>query len=213
MEIERKSPQAQPGDGPSLDLVLLGFEAFLTESTMGIIEACPEGETRMLAESTSATLNGQLKKVHVFIRESHERLSGPQKAEFQTFLKVQEGVAMAQQGVDTCRAMFKKGGFGKKFLKWILKWFQEIKKLLNVILDMLCDIFGWTLPAWVNAIFLLLDELKNFLAALLGESIGLEVKALEREFSASEVNYLREMTQLTHLQNAARAGRKKEEES
>lgn len=202
MEKEKNAPNAN--EGPTLEAVLSSFEAYVTEMTQSIIQASPEGETKILAESTSVSLSNQLGKVHGYIRECHNRLSLPQKLDFQEFLRVQDGVALAQQGIETCRKMFKKGGFGKRLLKWLVKFFQEIKKILKAILKLIFSIFGWTLPSWIDTLFLILDELVNLLNSIFGESLGIDVRSFERELSGMEVDYLTELAALERLQQAQR---------
>lgn len=211
MENERIA--LNPNDGPTLEAVLNSFEAYVTELTSGIVQSTAEGEARTLAESTAITLTRQLEKVHGFLRESHEKLGTTQKVDFQQFLRVQDGVALAQKGVDTCKVMFKKGGLGKKFVKWLVKWFQEIKKIIKAILKFLCSLFGWSLPIWFDDLTLLLDELVNLLASIFGESLGLDVRMLDKELSSMEIAYLGELRALELLQQAQRRSFSHDEEA
>lgn len=210
MEKEKNAPNAN--EGPTLEAVLSSFEAYVTEMTQSIIQASPEGETKILAESTSVSLSNQLGKVHGYIRECHDRLSLPQKLDFQEFLRVQDGVALAQQGIETCKKMFKKGAFGKKLLKWLDKWFKQIKKIIQGIVDLLCLIFGWTSPTWLPDLLELLDEILILLLSIFGESLGLDARSLEKELSAMEVEYLNEMAALQRLKQARRPGFATEDE-
>lgn len=202
MEKEKNAPNSP--QEPTLEGVVTSFEDYLDEVTQAICQASPDGEARILAENTSSTLLSQMKKVHGYILESHEKLSSTQKDTFQTFLRVQDGLVMAQQGIETAKKVFKAGGFGKRFLKWLSKWFEEIKKIIQAIVDFICQIFGWTSPPWLPDLLVLLDEIINLLLSIFGESLGLDARALEKELSAMEVDYLNELAALQRLKQARR---------
>ncbi|MFN0033845.1 MAG: hypothetical protein ACKVUS_02185 [Saprospiraceae bacterium] len=202
MEKEKIAPN--PNEAPTLDAVLSGFENYLTEVTQSIIQASPEGEDKILVESTSATLLSQMKKVNDYIRDSHGQLSTIQKEEFQTFLRIQDGVNMAQQGIETCKKMFKKGGFGKKLLGWLAKWFEEIKKIIREIIKFLCFLFGWAYPTWLDPLLVLLNEILSLIVKMFGETLGIEPRSFGRELSEMEVDYLNELAALERLQQAQR---------
>lgn len=202
MEKEKNAPNSP--QEPSLEVVVTSFEDYLDEVTQAICQASPDGEARILAENTSSTLLSQMKKVHGYILESHEKLSSTQKETFQTFLRVQDGLAMAQQGIETAKKVFKAGGFGKKFLKWLAKWFEEIKKIIREIIKFLCSIFGWNYPTWLDPLLVLLNEIFKLIISMFGESLGLEARSLEKELSCMEVEYLNELAALERLQQAQR---------
>jgi len=190
-----KSPKREsPGisSTPTLEELLASIESFLEEVVNGVISASPAGETLTLATATGATLQGQLGKLHGYVRDNYKKLSPPQAREFQTFLNTQDGHGIARRGVDVTRLGFKSAGFGGKFLKWLVKWFQEIKKVIEELLSLLGDMLGFTVPAWVHKLLLILDQIFNALVELLADVFGLDVGRFSSEISKSEQNYLME---------------------
>ena len=211
--MEKEKSAANSPQEPTLEAVLKSFDAYVEEVTRSIIQASPEGEAKILAESTSASLLSQMKKVNVFVLETHDKLSPFQKQEFQTFLQVQDGLALAQQGVETCKKMFKKGGFGKRLLKWLSQWLGEINNIVEAIIQFLCDIFNWNYPTWLDSLLVLIDEILNLLLSIFGDSLGLDARSLEKDLSLMEVNRLGELKGLRELKQAGRSRSSSDDES
>ena len=111
---------------------------------------------------------------------------------------------VARRGTETVKAVFKKGGFGKKFLQWILKWFKEIKKFLKELMQIVCDLFGWSFPAWIDKLLQILDEIYDMFVSLIADVIGIDVRTFAREASCMEVDYLNELAAFERLRQAQR---------
>lgn len=189
---------------PTLDQVLGTFENFMQTIIQGVIDASPEDETKLLAEATAETLQLQLQKVHGFVRENHARLSPIQQEEMRKFLQTQDGHNMARRGAETARAIFKKGGFGKKFLQWIIKWFKELKKFIKELVQIIFDLFGWSFPTWIDKLLQILDQSFDMFVSLLADVLGIDLKSFAREASWMEVDYLNELAAFEKLRQAQR---------
>lgn len=189
---------------PSLEAVLQSFEDYVSEVGQNVIQAMPNDENRLIAETTANAVEGQLRKVHLFILENYEILSPLQQVEVQKFLRVQDGLSIAEQGTATVKAVFEGGGGGKgkKFLIWLVKWFGEIKKIIFEIIEWIFDIFGWTLPKWLEKLKLILDQIFNLLITLLADVFGIEMLTFEKEVSAIEVSYLNELAAFERLRQS-----------
>jgi len=200
------SPKSQNFDQEiTLDALLNSFETFLSEVSQGIVGASPGDENRTLAETMAATLNDQLKKVHLFIRENHEKISPVQQEEMRKFLRTQDGHNMAQRGTETAKSILTRGNFGKKFLQWLIRWFQEIKKVIKELLQILCDILGWSFPSWLDKLLQILDEVWNAFVAFLADVVGIDGRSFAREASDMEVDYLNELAAFERLRHAQRS--------
>lgn len=189
----------------TLDMVLSSFETFLQDVGQGIVNAAPDDENKTLAETMTVTLNDQLKKVHAYIRENHEKISPLQQEELRKFLRTQDGHNMAIRGTETAKTILTRGNFGKKFLQWLIRWFQEIKKVIKELLQILCDILGLNFPSWLDKLLQILNEIWNAFVAFLADVVGIDGRSFAREASGMEVDYLNELAAFERLRQAQRS--------
>ncbi len=189
---------------PSLEAVLQSFEDYVSEVGQRVVQAMPNDENKIIAETTANALEGQLRKVHLFILENYEILSPLQQVEVQKFLRVQDGLSIAEQGIVTVKAVFEGGGGGKgkKFLIWLIKWFGEIKKIIYEILKLIFGIFNWDIPRWVDKWIDILDQIVNLLITLWADVFGIEMHKFGREAAAMEIDYLDEWAAFERLRQS-----------
>ena len=190
-----------PNGGSDVDL-LAGFITNLDDYahvlTSTALEASADEETRALIGATAESWSSQLVRVTGFAREHYERLNVAQRSEVDEFLRIQDGVAMVQRGAETTRSAAKSGWF-KKFLKWMLKWFREIKKVLREIIALVLDALGISFPKWLKTIFLLIDELHVAIGELLSDVFGLDSARFAAEAAKDEVAYLSQLEAVERL--------------
>lgn len=210
----RRPEPSKPGisNTPSLNDVLGSIENFLDEVITGVLSASPAGETVVLATATGDSLRSQLRKLHGYVRDNHKKLSSAQVQEFQVFLDTQDGHGLAQRGADVARVGFKSGGFGSKFLKWLVKWFQEIKKIIEELLNLVADALGFTLPDWIHKLLLILDQVFNALISLLADVFGIDLGRFSSEVSRMEQDYLMERAAFERLRQERARGRARDDE-
>lgn len=204
--MENKQSFQNFNPAPSLEAVLQSFEDYVSEVGQNVIQAMPDDENKIIAETTANALGSQLRKVHLFILENYEVLSPIQQEEVHKFLRVQDGLNIAEQGIATVKAVFEGGGGGKgkKFLIWLIKWFGEIKKIIYEILKLIFEIFNWDIPWWVDKLIDILDQIFNLLITLLADVFGIETHKFGREAAAMEIDYLDEWAAFERLQQSRR---------
>jgi hypothetical protein len=175
-----------------LNETLIAFEKFVSEISIGALSCSQDIETKRMISTNSDSLQSQFKKITEYTRLHYSKLNVAQKEEIDIFLKVQDGIHIGNSGAETAKIAFASGWF-KKFLKWALKWFKEIKKVLREIIALILDALGIRFPKWLETIFLLLDELHDAILELLSDVFGLDSSKFAAEASRSEVNYLKEL--------------------
>lgn len=193
-----KAPGKPPNTGSLLDGFMAGVEEYARTLSAGAIEAATDDETRALLETTTAGWVGQLDRLIQFTRDHHGRMNVAQRAEVEDFLRVQDGMTLVQRGMETTRSAFR-GGWFKRFLKWMIRWFKEIKKVLKEIVALILDALGIDFPKWLETIFLLLDELHDAIAELLADVFGLDSSRFAAEAARAEVAYLSQLEALERL--------------
>lgn len=197
------SESSRPQKEDLLESFLLSFENFVGQISAEAARAAGKGEHLVLIQSTGESLREQTSKLTAFVREEADRVSGAQRAELDKFLRVQNGVALANRGIAGTKQLLAKGTLGR-LIEWIASHLKELKKILKEILALL---FGNQLADWVDVILLIIDEIAGVLLSLLSDVFGIDFGRAARQLSDLEVNYLRELAALESLR-AARLGRK-----
>ena len=128
-KVTQNTEAVSPDD--LLGATLSAFEAFLSEMSTGALGATEDAETRHILTTSTTSVQSQFAKVTNFAREHHSKLNVAQREEVDVFLRVQDGIQMANSGAETARAAFKTGWF-KKFLQWAIHGFKEIKKTIPI---------------------------------------------------------------------------------
>lgn len=210
-----KSPQPQPpreaepartGDGDMLESFLLSVENFVGQISASAAQAAPQGEHQILIGSAGESLVGQTGKLTAFVRETATRLSGPQRVEFNRFLGVQDGEAIAKRAVAVAQQQMREGVVGK-LVHWLSQHLKELKKIFMEVLHFIFDLLHIPMPGWLDRLLQIMDEFLDLLLSLLGDVFGIDFGRTARELSEQEVNFLRETAALESLK-AARAGRR-----
>jgi hypothetical protein len=200
---------AEPGrtdDSNLLEPFLAGVENFVGQISALAAEAAPQGEHQVLIRSTGESLTGQTGKLSAFVRETAARLSAPQRAELNRFLRVQDGEALARRGVEVAGQQLRDGVVGK-LIHWISQHLKELKKVLMEILHLIFDLLHIPFPDWLDRILQIMDQLLDLVLSLLADVFGIDFGRAARELSEQEVNFLRELAALESLK-AARGGRR-----
>lgn len=202
----REAEPGRPVDGDLLESFLLGVENFVRQISASAAEAAPQGEHQVLMRSAGESLVGQTGKLSAFVRESATRLSAPQRVEFNRFLSVQDGEAIAGRAVAVAQQQMRDGVVGK-LIQWISQHFKELKKIFMEIVHFLFDLLHLPWPSWLDRLLQILDQFLDLLLSLLADVFGIDFGRAARELSEQEVNFLRETTALEALK-ATRAGRR-----
>ena len=183
-----------------LHQTLRSFEGFLQTITAGALSCTKDAETLHLLQADGSALSSQFQKLTAFTEQHFVNLNVAQKEELDTFLRVQDGIQIGNAGGQTAQRAFAAGWF-KKFLKWALHWFKEIKKILREIIAMILNALGLRFPPWLETIFLLLDQFYDAFVALLADVFGLDVAKFSADASRLEVQFANELYAVDRLRN------------
>lgn len=199
---------ATPGEGDALGVFFTAATSFVANVTKDMVTACgadPDGD---LITANGSLVQNQLQKI--FDKASSGYLGANQgiRAQVTEYLSVADGTALATIGERTARATLAKGVFGGGFISWISKHLTEIKKIIREILGMIFP----KLKDWLEPILILIDELWNMMAELLGGVFGLSRRELARDMSAGEVNSLNEIAATQRLRMASREMERSDDE-
>lgn len=199
---------AKEPSGDLLDQFLHGVESFLARVGDLAAEAAPKGgEHHALIVATAESLSGQARKVSAFTLESASRLSRPQRAELDQFLRVQDGPAFAERAVQVAQRIVA-GGTAGRVIQWIGQHLTELKKVLEEILRFVFDLLDAPYPEWLSKLLLVLDQFLGLLLSLLGDVFGIDFGRTARAMADAEVNYLNQAAAFEAVRVAARAGRR-----
>jgi hypothetical protein len=198
---------ARPQETDPLESFLRAVDTFVSQIGAEAAKAAPEGLQRVMIASTAESLAAQTARLTSYTRQTAAPLSAAQRVDLNRFLQVQDGEAQLDRVLTVAKQFFSFGFNGTTFLHWLNKHFEEIKKIIRAIIHLLAEIFHFNIPAWLDDLLLIIDELFNLLMSLLSEVYGLDFKTVARELSEQEVSFLRELAALESLQ-AASAGRR-----
>ena len=204
--IDRKPTRAGPGSEDLLGSFLGAFENFVSQVGAEAVTAAGKGEQRILIKSTTESLVGQTVKLTAFVRETAERLSPVQRGELDRFLRVQDGVAIANRGVEVSRQVLRSGILGN-VIHWIAQHLKELKKILSEILHFLFDLLHISYPDWLDKLLQILDQFLDLILSLLGDVFGIDLGRTARQLSEQEVGFLHEWAAFEAIR-VVRAGRR-----
>ncbi len=211
MEKPQTGPDKERITSNPLSSYLGQMEKFVSEVSASAVQGLPrDSEHYVLLTATSESLLSQLKKVTAYAIDSASKLSDSQQLELAVLMQIQDGESIANRGITVAQGATKRG-FGAGLVKWLNKFFIELKKILRMILEFILGLFGLELPKWYDKLELLLDEIFRLLLALLGESKGLDDKSLSLAMHEEELYYLREITFVESL-TAARTKKSAQQE-
>jgi hypothetical protein len=199
------------GGTDALSSFLASADKFVETISAQAVAAAGKGEERLLIQATGESVVAQMRKLTDYVRESAEGIGSVQRRELDQFLRVQDGDAIVSRALEVSKQVLSgsAGPVTMSFFSWLNENIQTIKK---IILKILTLIFG-TLPDWVDAIIVIIDEIFNLLKSLLGEQVGLRRSDVANEASREEVNFLREMTALAEWQAVRKSRRTVDDEN
>jgi len=199
MAKSNKSKAGATADrGDPLSSFLASADRFVETINAQAVAACGKGEDLLLIQSTGESVVAQMRKLTDFVREAAAGIAPDRRRELHQFLRVQDGEAMVSRALHVSGQVLsgRAGNVTRGFFSWLNEHIQMIKKIIIAILTL---IFGH-LPAWVDAIMVIIDEIFNLLKSLLGGKLGLRMSDVADDASREEVNFLREMKALAELQ-------------
>ncbi|HEX4955520.1 MAG TPA: hypothetical protein VF017_19175 [Thermoanaerobaculia bacterium] len=220
--MSQKEPNDQaPEPGKrSDDLGLLreftgGISRYTESFRQQALEAARRAEdeqTMAMVDSSTQALQVQMERLVTFTLTRAARLAPAQQQELNELVRHQAGVELLRSTTATMeRGM--KAGWISKFLRWLAKHFQEVKKILRAILEWIFGLFGAALPRWIDALLNLADELKNAILGLIEELLGGDSDRLARQLSAQEVQWFDELAAVARLGRAYTSGGSSEAEA
>jgi len=207
---KRTYTPADRGNGDALSSFLASVDKFVETISAQALAAAGAGEQGLTIRSTGESLVAQTRKLTDYVREAATAISPAQRRELDQFLRVQDGDALVERAL-TASAQVLSGDAGPVTFGFF-SWLDEIIFTLKKIVGEIVSLFG-PLPAWLEIIFLIIDELFNLLKTLLGGVLGLRMSEVADEGSRAEVNFLRERAALAALQAARKSGRVADEET
>ncbi len=102
-------------------------------------------------------------------------------------MQVQAVTVMAQTGRATFRTIAANGRFGDGIFGWIESHLEEIKKIIEMVADLL------NLPRWITANLQVIDQIIKLLLSLFGGILGRSQARISEELSAMEVQFWNEI--------------------
>ncbi len=183
-------------DGP-LEEFLAAAESFVKNISAAMVRSAGDNEDALLLDGTGQVVVAQFGRLTEEVRTSYRGANVAARREADRFLAVQQGVMLAQVGEQTARTALERG-VGRNFFAWISQYLEEIKKLIEFILDL---IFGFV-PGWVSDLILLIDELWDMISSLLGGIFGFNAREIADEISARAVNTRNELAAQARLKTA-----------
>ncbi len=200
--------EAKEAGGDLLGQFLQSVEGFVGRVGELAAGAAPkDGEHHALIVATAENLSGQARKVSAFTLESATRLSRPQRAELDQFLRVQDGPAFAERAVRVAQRVVAGGTVGR-IIEWIGQHLTELKKILEEILRFIFDMLNIAYPEWLSKLLLILDQFLGLLLSLLGDVFGIDFGRTARAMADAEVNYLNQAEAFERVRAAARGSRR-----
>lgn len=199
MTQERRSDEQPPQGDDLLEGFLNSIDNYVQEVSSLAVDAAGDGELRSLIEATGASVLSQTRNVTTFARGAARGMSTAERREMDEFLSVQDGEAIARNGVETAKRVMARG-----FVKNLLKYLKKILELLKKLLRGLFEALNIKFPKWLDVILDVIDEMADLLLEILGEVFGIDFRTTAQELSEMSVQFLNEQAALARL-NLAQA--------
>jgi hypothetical protein len=177
-------------DGP-LESFLAAAESFVSKGFTAVAAAAGESEDRALLDTTAATLIQQFRALTGRTRSAYARLAAAGRGPVDEFLQLQQGTLLAVSAEKTALATLA-SAVGGGFFSWMFGHLKEIKKIIRMILELIFK----PLPAWVDQVILIIDQLAELLLSLFGGALGLNRSKIAGELSRDEQNFWDELAAL-----------------
>lgn len=173
------------------------FEQLPADITTALINVSSNADEKNILTSLSPVLNNQFKEISLKVAELSTKADKQSLEEVDEVLKVSSALPLlnsAKLALPSIGSLIGKLGI------------DEIVKAIKKIIRKIFEILKKELPAWLDAVFLVIDEIINML-------FGSDSQKARTLFSETEQNFLKELTQLAKLENATyRASRLREDE-
>lgn len=168
----------------SLQRFLESFEQLPVQMATAMLEQITDEDERQVAESLSSTLSAQVRELCTFVRENAVMLSAQGKVEVSRIMRISAGSSLVRSGQTLASNLT-----APSHRIGLSGIFELIKKIIKALLD----IFGISLPRWLDKLLDLIDEIVNQLLSIGSPQLG-------HTLSLKHQDYLGEMVQLERLQ-------------
>ena len=162
---------------------------FIDTSMNEIINAVGKSEDTELIKSHANALQAQFDKLTVFTKKSYEETDIISKNNVDDFMEFQAVTNLADNAKKTIIKNAQKGIFGDGFFSWLESNFEEIKKIVLMILDILFP----KLSAWASKLFQIIDQILKLILGLFAGNLGKNRSKVMEELSSMEVDFWNEL--------------------
>ncbi len=172
-----------------------GFETLIKQITDALLKhADGDDETAVIKEG-AAPIPAQISEMKTYVLTRAATATNSELAEVNQALRMSNAKGLFKSGKGLL------GNIGSLLGKLgIQRIVQEIKKIVRLIFKT----FGWAMPAWLDLILLIINQLLNLI-------FGTKSPKHAAVLSDAEVNYLREVEAAVDVMNAEARGRESEE--
>lgn len=165
-------------------------KSFIETSMNEIIKASGKHEDVSLIVSHSESLQTQFNKLTGFINKSYGEVDIITKKDIDNFMELQAVTSLAENAEKTVTKNAQKGIFGDGFFSWLESNLEEIKKIIEMILELIFP----NLPPWVGKILQILDQILKLILGLFGGILGRNRSKIMEELSSMEVAFWNELS-------------------
>lgn len=171
-----------------------GLDNFLNEATkfvegvlQDIVRAVGDHDDAPLIVSHGVALQAQFANVATHVRETVTAGSADARRQVDDLMRVQAVTLMAQTGRAAFRTTAASGRFGDGIFAWIESHFEEIKKIIEMIAELL------KVGDWFKGLLQVIDQILKLILGLLGRILGRSQARISEELSAMEVQFWNEI--------------------
>ena len=201
---DAKTPDA---GGDAFSEFLKEAETFVASMLDDIAKAVGADDDAPLIASHGGALREQMAKLVQATRDRYAGGNAEGRRMVDDFMKAQAVTTLARNARTTFRASVAKGLFGDGIFAWLESNMQEIKKIIEMILQL----FG-SLPDWYTKLEEIIDQILKMILGLFGGVLGRSRARIMEELSGLEVQFWNEMaSHRRYLQAAAGAGAERED--
>src|SRR5437762_14363196 len=132
-----QQPKSKQGD--LLSSFLGSVDGFMEKLSAQAAAAAPEGNERIIIQSTGDAIISQTKKLTNYIRQIVAPLTPVQRRELDAFMRIQDGDAMANRAIEISAKVLASPGNGltMNFLSWLQENVHTLKKIILATLALL----------------------------------------------------------------------------
>lgn len=198
------------GDRPSnsLDSFLAAANCLVANTFAALARSGENSNEGTLLEANVDSLVAQFQRMTEKVQQAYSEAGGRVRVEADEFLELQQGQMIAVNTERTAAAVLAKG-VSEAFLIWLARNLQEIKKIMRMVLRILCN---GVPPAWYDDIALLIDELAHIVLSLFASITGLNASRVAAELSLGEQNFWAEQAALDKVAAMRRQMRRTEDD-